>query len=111
MKKADAYQSIVIDGEEFRWELRHGWAHDTWVGLKGVSMSVWRVPHKTRELIIDLPYSVFGQQKAPKPNVLLPILRREIPAAIEAGWDPDSRGRTFRYEVRENEDREQDSKR
>ena len=103
MKKENSYASIVIGEEEFRWELRHGWAHDTWVGLKGVSISVWRVPHKTRELILDLPYSYFGQQKAPKANALLPILRKQIPAAIEAGWDPDSRGRTFRYQVPEEQ--------
>jgi hypothetical protein len=99
MKKVEEYEAITIDGEEFRWEVRHGWAYDVDVGLKGVSVSVWRKPLRTRELILDLPYSFFGQQKAPKANALLPVLREQIPAAIEAGWDPDSRGRTFRFQV------------
>ena len=103
MKKAEAFELITIDGGEYRWRLRHGAAYDTVVGLKGVSISVWRVPDRTRELILDLPFSVFGQEKAPKRNAVLPVLRPAILAAIEAGWDPDSRGRTFRFTVPETD--------
>src|ERR1051326_3049542 len=106
MKKAEEYEAISIDGEEYRWELRHGGVYDKDDGLKGVSVSVWRKPLRTRELILDLPYSFFGQQKAPKANTLLPVLREHIPAAIEAGWDPDSRGKTFRFRVPDPESKE-----
>ena len=99
MKKAEQYEEITVDGEEYRWQIRHGWVYDADVGLKGVSVSVWRVPGRTRELILDLPYSVFGQERAPKRNAILPVLRPAIAAAIEAGWDPDSRGRTVRFNV------------
>ena len=99
MTKAKQYESITIDGVEYSWEVRHGWVYDKDEGLKGVSVSVWRKPLRTRELILDLPYSFFGQQKAPKANALLPVLREQIPVAMEAGWDPDSRGRTFRFHV------------
>ena len=65
--------------------------------LKGVSVSVWRVPGKTRELILDVHFAVFGIDRFPNEDRWNEVLSRAIRAAIEAGWDPDSRGASRRH--------------
>jgi hypothetical protein len=72
---------------------------DWGVGLKGISISVWREPGRTRELIIDFPFAVFGLDRKPKRTDLIAALRPAIKAAIAAGWKPESRGRAFRFQV------------
>jgi hypothetical protein len=99
MKKEDAYQVMVVDGEELRWRLRHTALHDKEIGMKGISVSVWRRPEKTRELILDFPYELFREDKSPNRNALVAVIRPAIEQAMAAGWDPDSRGRTFRFQV------------
>ena len=99
MKTEVAPQKIVVDGNELFWQLRHGWVLDQIEGLKGVSVSVWSKPGRTRELIIDFPFSVFGLKRSPRQSDLLKELPAAIHAAIENGWDPESRGRTARYAV------------
>ena len=98
-KRESSLQKIVIDGHELLWELRHGWVHDNVVGLKGISISVWHEPGRTRELVIDFPFSAFGRERSPRQKDLIEKLVPAIRAAIEGGWDPESRGRTVRYDV------------
>jgi hypothetical protein len=102
-KSENPLQKITVDGNELLWQIRHGWVHDNIVGLKGISISVCLVPGRTRELIIDFPFSAFGRERSPKQKVLLAKLALAIQAAIEGGWDPESRGRAVRYDVPEAE--------
>src|SRR5689334_19270998 len=99
MKDDPPFEKITIDGEDYFWRFRHGWVLDR--GLKGVSISVWRVPERTRELILDFPFSVFGLHRSPKRTVLVAALPAAVRAAVAAGWQPDSRGRTFRFNLPE----------
>ena len=99
MTKEDAFDEIALDGETYFWRLRHGWVIDQEAGLKGVSISVWREPERTRELIIDFPFSVFAHDRSPSRTALLAALRPAIKAAIAAGWKADSRGRRFRFNL------------
>ena len=101
MRKKDdqSWETVTVDGEEYRWRARHGWVVDMEVGIKGVSVSVWLEPGKTRELIIDFPFSVFGLDRSPKRAHLVAALGPAIKAAMDAGWKPESRGRTFRFNV------------
>jgi hypothetical protein len=99
LKREHSPQKIVVDGHELLWQMRHGWVHDNVVGLKGISISVWQQPGRTRELVIDFPFSDFGRERTPKPKDLIQKLVPAIRAAIEGGWDPESRGRTVRYDV------------
>jgi hypothetical protein len=96
-KSEKSQRKLVIDGEDYFWEVRHGWMVDSGVGLKGVSVSVWRRPGSTRELIVDFPFSVFGLDHSPKEADLIAALIPAVKAAIVSGWKPDSRGRTFRF--------------
>jgi hypothetical protein len=98
-KKANTPDKIIISGEEYFWRYRHGSVVGYEVALKGVSISVWRKPDRTRELILDFPFSMFAESRSPEKKALLAVLPPAIQAAINAGWDPDSRGRTFRFNV------------
>jgi len=99
MKKEDPRQKIDVDGVELLWQVRHLRVHDNFEGEKGISISVEQKPGRTRELIIDFPYSAFGRERMPKEKDLIPRLVAAIRAAMEGGWDPESRGRTVRYKV------------
>jgi hypothetical protein len=91
-----AREVVEVAGETFQWELRHGWGAAPGEGYRGPSVSVWRERHQTRELIVDFPFERFGRER-PSVARLAEALVVVIPAAIEAGWDPDSRGRAMRF--------------
>lgn len=65
--------------------------------LKGVSVSVWIRPGKTKELILDVLFDVYGLDRFPNPDRWNQVLARAIRSAMEAGWDPESRGAAFRH--------------
>jgi hypothetical protein len=92
------YEKIAVDGAEYAWLYRHGWVA---IGqrLKGASVSVSLVPGKTRELILDFVFEMLGVERPPAAAKLGPAIRSGIRAAKAAGWDPESRGKTFRFEV------------
>lgn len=97
VKSEKSPDKLNIDGDDYFWEVRHGWLVDSGVGIKGISISVWRRPGSTRELVIDFPFSVFGLNRSPKRADLIAALIPAVKAGIAAGWKPDSRGRTFRF--------------
>jgi hypothetical protein len=95
-----AENSVAIGEEIFQWELRHVWGTNAEGESRGPSYSVWLLRHQTRELILDLPFRLFGQ-KTPEPEKLQEALQKAVRYAIDCGWNADSRGRRFRLEVPE----------
>ena len=95
-----ASNSVAVGEAIYQWELRHGWGTNAEGENRGPSYSVWLLRHQTRELILDLPYPLFGQ-KTPEPEMLEEALQKSIAHAIECGWNPDSRGRRFRLDIPE----------
>lgn len=91
-----AAHTATVDGTVYQWELRHGWGTHPGAGYFGPSVAVWSERLRTRELIVDFPFELFGRE-APPPTALQAAVERAIPAAIAAGWDPESRGRALRY--------------
>jgi hypothetical protein len=100
-----ARNSVVVGEETYQWELRHGWGTHADGENRGPSYSVWLQRHQTRELILDLPYALFGQ-KTPEPEKLEEALQKAIAYAIDCGWNADSRGRRFRLDIPEAEVRD-----
>ncbi|MBK5255212.1 MAG: hypothetical protein JJE39_04195 [Vicinamibacteria bacterium] len=88
---------IVLDGLELTWEKRHPLFFDWRKEVKGVSVSVWRRPGKTKELILDVHFAVFGIDRFPNPDQWDQVLALAIRSAMTAGWDPDSRGSSVRH--------------
>ena len=99
---APKYDTLTHDGQEYRWLYRHGWGNlRGGAGYYGVSVSVWLDPDRTRELVIDFPFSRFGMRTPPRRAVLLEAVLPALQLALEQGWDPESRGRAYRHEVAE----------
>ena len=89
-----------IDGIALVWELisEPQWSNSG-DGYKGLCISARVVGEARRELIIEYPYPT-GANGRPlpvpqRPNVTPKLVETSIQQAIEAGWDPSSRGKAF----------------
>jgi hypothetical protein len=92
-----ATTKVEVDGAAYAWSYRHGWV--VWgKGIKAVSVSVSLHPGRTRELILDFTVNV-ADGDSPSDARVLRSLPSAIRSAMEAGWDPESRGRAFRHEI------------
>lgn len=91
-----APNTATVDGASFQWDLRHGWGAAPGEGYRGPSVSVWLHRDQTRELIVDFPFELFGKA-TPPPARLQTAVESAITDAIEEGWDPQSRGRAYRF--------------
>lgn len=94
---------IEIAGVEYSWNVRH-WsgASTMYENFRGPSISVCLRPGKSRELIVNFAFSDYPFRKPKSPSELLDRLRLSIESAIQSGWDPDSRGKPWTYEVPAN---------
>ena len=97
-RRGAARTTVAVDGVEYAWSYRHGWV--VWgKGVKAVSLSVSLQPERTRELRLDFTVQLDDEDPTPSEAKVVAALPGAIRAAIAAGWDPESRGRAFRYEV------------
>ena len=93
--------TVAVDGTDYVWVSRHGWM--VWgKGIKALSVSVSLHPGRTRELILDFTMKVGPDDGPPSDTRVVQALEPAIREAMRAGWDPESRGRAFRYEVAES---------
>lgn len=91
---------VAVDGVDYAWSQRHGWI--VWgKGVQAISISVSLRPGRTRELILDCTFEVTPQDDAPSAARIARALEAGIRAARDAGWEPESRGRAFRFELGE----------
>ena len=89
---------LRVDGVDYAWSQRHGWMVFG-KGLKALSFSVALHPGRTRELILDFALKVDDDALPPTPKRIQEALLEGVRGALAAGWDPESRGRAFRYEI------------
>jgi hypothetical protein len=95
-----APSTVSVDGTDYAWSYRHGWL--VWgKGVKAISVSIALKPLRTRELILDFTVKVGAEDPAPAEARVARALEGAIRSALEAGWDPESRGRAFRLEIAE----------
>ena len=98
-RRGAAHSTVSVDGVAYAWSYRHRWV--VWgKGVKAVSVWVSLRPERTRELILDFTVDVGGEgDAAPPDSRVLDALAPAIRSALEAGWDPESRGRAYRHQV------------
>ncbi len=97
--RSGAAASVVcVDGTNYAWTYRHGWIVRG-KGIQAISISVSLNPERTRELILDFISTVDDEGSPPSAGRVVRALEAGIRAAREAGWNPESRGRAFRYEI------------
>ena len=88
---------IEVGGEPYVWRLHRqpGWSSDT--GARhGMAIAV-RHKEWQREAVVEFPPGPALKYGAPqlKPSQIAPdLVAKAIASAIEAGWDPLSRGKT-----------------
>jgi hypothetical protein len=92
-----AVRTASIDGATYQWWPRHSWQFID-PGTRAISVSVSLDPSRRRELILDLTMTLTPEDDRPSEMALAKAVEHGIREAMEAGWDPDSRGRSFRYE-------------
>jgi hypothetical protein len=93
--------TVTVDGTPYAWSHRHGWL--VWgKGIKAISVSFALKPERTRELILDFTIKVGAEDPTPPEARVVRALEGAIRSALAAGWDPESRGRAFRFEVAES---------
>jgi hypothetical protein len=94
-------KTVAVDGVDYRWVRRHDWL--VWgKGVKAISISVSLHPERTRELILDFTLRIGPEEATPSERRLAQALGPAIRAAMQAGWEPETRGRAFRYTVDES---------
>lgn len=98
-KDSNLNGALNVDGIEYHWEFRHASRFDSSVGLCGPSVVVCLAPTHTRDLIIDFPISTFDPKRKPRRAILVHHLTSVIRLALAAGWEPQSRGKPFRFNV------------
>lgn len=91
-------KTLTIDGTTFTWEKRHGYTIDGKL-LFAFSFSVALQPERTRELILDFTLRPDDRGMPPNEKRIAATLEDGVRAALEGGWDPESRGRAFRFQL------------
>jgi len=99
--------TVTINGYALIWNLHHEQQMETDDGWKGISIHVRNAVGVRRELHMEYPVQI--TQKAAsmralppsRPTIVTGKVAAHIRLAMEAGWDPESRGKPFVYEVEE----------
>ena len=92
--------TLSVDGTEYTWSVHREPQWCTADGWKGLSLAVQWSGGQARTLIIELPFRIDDHRSTPhrqRPNVSVATLEQYIRAAIEDGWDPQSRGKDYVY--------------
>lgn len=96
-KKQSPEFEITVDGEPYVWRLQRQpqWSSDT-KGWQGMALAV-RHQEGQREAVVEFPpghQPAYGLPQLKPAQIKPELVARAIASAIEAGWEPHSRGKT-----------------
>ena len=96
----DPSGTIEVEGETYAWEIRRQPRPVGGAVWEGMAVSLRHVDFK-REAIIKFPPPLRpnGRPDVEKQRVNVDAVRNAVTAAIEAGWDPTSRGKAMVFDV------------
>ncbi|MCX7588527.1 hypothetical protein [Phenylobacterium sp. 58.2.17] len=102
-KHSDEFE-IEVDGEPYVWWLhrRPQWSSDT-AKWRGMAIAV-RHQEGKREAVLEFPPGPqprFGAPQLQASQIARPLVATAIASALEAGWEPLSRGKTVTIVVDE----------
>jgi hypothetical protein len=103
-KKRGPEVAIIVDGEPYVWRVQRQpvWSYDT-AGWRGMAIAV-RHQEGQREAVVEFPPAPPPRKGTPliQPgSIPIEVVTKSIRSAIEAGWDPLSRGKTVAIVVDE----------
>lgn len=112
-RKRSIEADVEIDHFKLHWRLRSEPQWSTEHGYEGMSITVQRTDGEFRELILQYPIPagnrrlvggkeyVAGPFFPQRPKFSPKMVEADIRKAIAAGWEPDSRGKAFVFQVPE----------
>ncbi|MGC1304354.1 MAG: hypothetical protein WA840_18465 [Caulobacteraceae bacterium] len=103
-KKRNPEVEIEVDGAPYVWRIQRQpqWSTDT-AGWRGMAIAV-RHQEGQREAVLEFPPAPPPRRGTPliqPPQIPTQVVAKAIASAIEAGWDPLSRGKTVAIVVDE----------
>jgi hypothetical protein len=109
MKKArSADKTVQVANQEFRWHIHRQPQWCTVDGWKGLALHVELAHEPQRVLIIEFPFKVVNHRNDPgqqRPKVVEKDVITAVIAALEAGWNPESRGKRFVFQIDETDEK------
>ena len=104
--KRSVQKEITIDGHHLIWHLHREQQMETDDGQRGVCIHVRRAEGVRRELHMEYPVVAtvrngYLRKEPAKPTIVTTKVEANIREAIEAGWDPDSRGKPYVFHLEE----------
>jgi hypothetical protein len=104
--KRSIQSAITIDGFSLLWSLHREQQLSTEDGWKGLAIHVKVAEGVRRELHLEYPVYIKEPRgikftAPPRPTILAAKVEAHIRQAMADGWDPDSRGKPFIYELDE----------
>lgn len=110
--KRSAEGTVLVDGMKLRWHLHREPQWCTVDGWKGLSISVREDGGTGRELLLEYPYpskgrkmridgKIYDVRPHPplRPSISDRMIETAVRQAIDAGWDPTSRGKAFAFQL------------
>lgn len=98
-RKRDLSGALIVNGYPLRWTLKSEQIWSPAGDHVGLRLSVERSDETHRELILEYPFREMPGGKTERPVVKAETLETDIRRAMEAGWNPKSRGRPFIFPV------------
>ena len=91
---------VHVDGEDYDWEVRRQPMRTTGDLWQGIAISL-RLQGAKREAIIQfpMPMRANGHPQMLKQRINVEAVKNAVTSAIEAGWDPTSRGKPEVFDV------------
>ena len=91
---------VEVDGENYEWELRRQPQPKGGGAWDGMAVSLRHQDYK-REAIVQfpMPLRANGRPDVEMQRVNVDAVRNAVTAAIEAGWNPASRGKPVVFDV------------
>ncbi len=92
--------TVEVDGETYEWEIRRQprpLPGGKWDGM-GLSLRLKGFPREAA-VLFPMPMRPNGRPDMEKQRVDLDSVRNAVSAAIEAGWNPTSRGKAMVFDV------------
>jgi hypothetical protein len=92
--------AVEVDGLSYEWELRSQPQWGETEGWKGMTIALLRQDSKRGAVIeFPAPKRLLKGMPAGRLQISDAVVSRGIRAALEAGWDPDSRGKPMVFVV------------
>lgn len=86
---------VSVDGEDFAWRLHREPQWCTTDGWRGLVLAINHIDGQ-REALVEWPMPRRASNSVPyrqRPKIDTPLLKLAVTAALQAGWEPLSRGK------------------